>query len=81
MSDHELEKRIADREYQLKSNKEFLGKELPLSLRNDLSLENSGIKKDLRDLYHERSSRGKNPSASMLSQCTLEVEVEGEICR
>lgn len=78
MTDYELERRITDREYLKNSIKEFLlRKDLPISLRGDLSLELQLLRKDLTRLYDERNLRGKNPNASMLSQSHLEVEVEG----
>ena len=77
MGDYELEKRITDREYQKNSIKDYLlRKDLPISLRNDLSLELQLIRKDLSRLYDERNLRGRPSSSSMLSQSHLEIEVE-----
>ena len=79
MGNYELERRITEREYQKNSIKEFLlRKDIPIELRNDFSLEMALLRKDLNRLYDERNSRMPSKYASMLSQSTLEVEVEME---
>ncbi len=75
--DFELSNRLSLREYQIKANKEMLERDIPISLRNDLSLENALIKKDFDMLHLESNQRFRKGASSMLSQSTLEIEAEG----
>lgn len=77
MSDRVLEKTISDREYQKNVLKGYLASDLPISIRNDYSLELALIRKDLTRLYDEKRLRSHDMPSSMLSQTHLEIEMEG----